>query len=234
LGLVLMGGVWYFAQSLIYFTALTITSTGLVGLLLYLYPALVTLISAVAFKEPVTRPKLVALALALVGSVLTIGPEAEGQILGAILALLAALLYAGYLVAGDRLMKQVSPVPATTVIMLSTGAAYGGLVALRGFQPPQATFGWVAVGVTVLLSIVAIGALFAGIERVGSTNSAILSTVEPVVIVTLAALLLGEPLDPLRIVGGLCILLAVVFLARGGLETAEAVTVASGPDSEKG
>jgi drug/metabolite transporter (DMT)-like permease len=234
LGLILMGGVWYVTQSLVYFTALTMTSASLVGLLLYLYPALVTLIGAVAFKERITRPKLAALALALAGSILTIGPGGTGQTLGIVLALSATLLYAGYLVAGDRLMKQVSPVPATTVVMLSAGVAYGGLVAFQGFQPPHATAGWAAIGVTVLCSIVAIGALFAGLERVGSTNTAILSTVEPIVIVGLAALLLGEPIEPLRIVGGLCILLAVVFLARGGLETREAVDTPSGADIEKG
>jgi len=52
------------------------------------------------------------------------------------------------------------------------------------------------------------------------------------VIVSLAALLLSKPLDPLRIIGGLCILLAAVFLARGGLETAEAIAVPLGADLE--
>ncbi len=234
LGLVLMGGVWYFAQSLVYFTALTMASPGLVGLLLYLYPVLVMLISAVAFGEPVTKPKLVALALAVVGAVLTIGPTGEGEILGIVLALSAALLYAGYIVVGGQIMKQVSPVPATAVTMLSAGVAFGVLVTIRGLQPPHGTTGWVAIGATVVCSIVAISAFFAGLERVGSTNTAILSTVEPLAIVTLAALLLGEPLDPLRIVGGLCILLAVVFLARGGLETATTVVAPSGADLEKG
>lgn len=234
LGLVLMGGVWYVTQSLVYFTALTMASAGLVGLLLYLYPVLVTLIAAVALKEPITRPRLIALALAMAGAVMTIGPEAKGQTLGIVLALSAALLYAGYIVAGGRLMKQVSSVPATTVIMLSAGVAFGGLVTFRGFQPPHGTAGWAAVAATVLCSIVAIVAFFAGLERVGATNSAILSTTEPIIIVLLAALLLGEPLEPLRIVGGLCILLAVVFLARGGLVTREAVGAPSGAKIEKG
>ena len=131
-------------------------------------------------------------------------------------------------------MKQVSPVPATEVTMLSAGVAFGVFVTVGGLQPPHGTTGWVAIGATVVCSIVAISAFFAGLERVGSTNTAILSTVEPLAIVTLAVLLLGEPLDPLRIVGGLCILLAVVFLARGGLETTTTVAVPSGADLEKG
>jgi drug/metabolite transporter (DMT)-like permease len=54
----------------------------------------------------------------------------------------------------------------------------------------------------------------AGLERVGSTNAAVLSTVEPLVVVLLAALFLGEAIQPLRLAGGLCILATVVFLAR--------------------
>jgi drug/metabolite transporter (DMT)-like permease len=66
----------------------------------------------------------------------------------------------------------------------------------------------------LMFSIIAIGAFMADIERVGSTNAAVLSTVEPVVVVLLAALLVGEQVEPLRLAGGLCILLTVVFLAR--------------------
>jgi drug/metabolite transporter (DMT)-like permease len=217
LGLVLMGGVWYVVQSLAYFTALTMASVGLVVLLLYLYPALVVLISAVALKERITKPKLLALGLALVGTILTIGPSGEGELLGVLLALSAALLYATYIVVGDRLMKQVEALPATTVIMLSAGVSYGGIVAVRGFRPPIAMTGWMAIIATVVCSIIAIGTFFAGLERVGSSNAAILSTVEPFVTVGLAALLLNERIAPVRLAGGFCILVAVVFLARAEL-----------------
>jgi drug/metabolite transporter (DMT)-like permease len=214
LGLALMGGVWYVAQTLAYFTALTMASTGLVALLLYLYPALVTLISAVVFQEQISRPVLLALGLALAGTVLTIGPGWEGESLGILLALAAALLYAGYIVAGGKLMQRVDPIPATTVIMLATGLSYGVLVALQGFQPPSAPQGWAAVAASAVWSVLALGAFFAGLERVGAPNAAILSTIEPFVTVGLAALLLNERIEPIRLMGGACILIAVVFLAR--------------------
>ena len=214
LGLVLMGGVWYVVQSLAYFTALTMASAGLVVLLLYLYPALVTLISAVVLKERITKPKLSALGLALVGTILTIGPSGEGESLGILLALSAALLYATYIVVGDRVMKQVKALPATTVIMLAAGVSYGGMVAVQGFQPPRATTGWIDIIATAISSIIALGTFFAGLERVGSSNAASLSTVEPFVTVGLAALLLNERIEPVRLAGGFCILIAVVFLAR--------------------
>jgi drug/metabolite transporter (DMT)-like permease len=217
LGLVLMGGVWYVVQTLAYFTALGKASAGLVALLLYLYPALVTLLSVFVLKERVTRAKVIALGLALVGTVLTIGPSGEGETEGIVLALSAALLYAGYIVVGGRLMKRVEAFPATAVIMLAAGVTYGGIVVARGFESPRTMVGWGAILASALFSIIALGTFFAGLERIGSTNAAILSTVEPLVTVGLAVVLLGERLEFARIIGGLCILGAVAVLGRGGM-----------------
>ena len=205
LGLVLMGGVWYVMQTLAYYTALRMASAGLVALLLYLYPALVTLLSGLVLKERVTKSKMIVLGLAMVGTVLTIGLSAEGEIGGIVLALSAALLYASYIVVGEVLLRQVDSFPATTVIMLAAGVVYGGIVVLGGFEAPGTEAGWWAIIASAVLSIAALGSFFAGVERIGSANAAILSTVEPVVTVVLAGLLLGERIEPLRVVGGMCI-----------------------------
>ncbi|MBT3336759.1 MAG: DMT family transporter [Anaerolineae bacterium] len=218
LGLILIGGIWYVAQTLAYFTALSMTAAGLVGLLLYLYPAVVALIGAIAFKEHLTKPKLAALGLALLGTAFTLKPNGDGFSLGVLLALTAAVLYAGYIVVGKILMEDVDPRSATAIIMLSTGVSFGGIVALRGFQPPSEISGWVAIAATVLCSIIALGTFFTGLEKVGSTNAAILSTIEPFVTVGLAAWWLGERLDQIQLLGGVLILLAVVFLTQQELK----------------
>jgi drug/metabolite transporter (DMT)-like permease len=54
----------------------------------------------------------------------------------------------------------------------------------------------------------------AGLARVGATRAAIISTLEPATTVILAALLLGEDLGPVRLVGGGLILVAAVVVAR--------------------
>lgn len=215
--LALMGGVWYFIQSLAYYTALTVASAGLVVLLLYLYPAMVVLISAVILREPLSRPKLVSLGLALAGTFLTIGPGQGGEVLGVLLALSAAVLYAGYVIVGGKVMEQTAAIPATTVVTLSAALSFGGLVASQGPRLPELSIGWAATLGTAACCLIALCAFFAGIERVGPANAAILSTVEPLVAVVLAAFFLGERIAPVRLVGGLCILLAVAFLARAEL-----------------
>jgi drug/metabolite transporter (DMT)-like permease len=70
------------------------------------------------------------------------------------------------------------------------------------------------LGIAIISTVAAIILFFAGLERVGPTRASVLSTVEPVCTVLLAAALLGESVAPLQLVGGALILTAVVLLAR--------------------
>lgn len=105
-GLVLMGAVGYAGQSFCYFTALTLVPAGLVALLLYLYPAIVTVLAIVTLKEPITKWKTLALLFALTGTALTIGPPGGGNILGILLSLGAATIYSVYIIVGSKITKR--------------------------------------------------------------------------------------------------------------------------------
>jgi len=214
-GLVLMGAVGYVGQSFCYFTALTLTSAGLVALLLYLYPALVTMLAALILKEPISKLKITALVFALAGTVLTIGPSGGGKALGVILSLGAAFIYSVYILVGSKIAKQGTAIQSSTVIITSAAVVYGCIIAIQGASFPTTFFGWAsASGVALISTVVAIVTFLAGLERVGPTNAATLSTIEPITTVTLATLILDETLTPLRIAGGLMILLAVIVLTR--------------------
>src|SRR3954452_965036 len=95
--LLLLGGVGYVVESLCYFSALERISAGLTALLLYAYPALVVVLSAVLLHQRPRAALLSAVATAAVGTVLTIGPVAGGQVTGVLLGLGAATSYALYI-----------------------------------------------------------------------------------------------------------------------------------------
>lgn len=216
--LILLGVTCYVGQAVCYFMALTLADASLVALLLYLYPVLVTVLSALLFKERITRLKLAALGLALLGAMLIVGQGGSGKPLGIALGLGAAAIYSLAILAGARLLKSVPALPASAVIMGSAGVVFGGIVAVRGPVWPGDVSGWLAVvGLAVVAGVIAIGAFLAGLERIGPVNAATLSTLEPVVAVGLAALLLGERLSGLQLGGGALILGAVVLLARAEL-----------------
>lgn len=221
-GLMLMGAVGYFGQSFCYFTALTFTSAGLVALLLYLYPAIVTVLAVAILKESISTLKIAALFLALAGTALTIGPAGGGKSLGMVLSLGAAFIYSIYILVGSKIIEQGTAIPSSTVIITSAAVMYGGLIAIRGASFPTTWSGWVSVSAIALIStVLAIVTFLAGLERVGATNAATLSTIEPVVTVILAALVLDEAITPLRIAGGVMILLAVILLTRSRLAVQE-------------
>src|SRR5882762_2466620 len=80
-GLALLGTL-YVCQSLAYFVALTMMPASLLGLLIYLYPVVVAILASMLFRVPLTRNRVLSLALALTGAALTIGPVEGGNPLG--------------------------------------------------------------------------------------------------------------------------------------------------------
>ena len=212
-----MGAVGYAGQAFCYFTALTAASAGLVALLLYLYPALVALLSWLVLRHPLSRLQLAALAMALLGSLLTIGQAGDGTPLGIALGLGAALIYSVYILVGSRLPADVTPVASTAVVTSAAAVVYALQALASGVRLPAHASGWLGVaGVALFGTVVAIGTFMAGLERLGPVRASVYSTLEPVFTLVLSAALLGEALTPVRLLGGALILGAVLLLARAG------------------
>jgi drug/metabolite transporter (DMT)-like permease len=212
-----MGAIGYVGQSFSYLSAIKYSSAGLVALLLYLYPMFVFVLSVVFFHEKISWLKVLAIVIALTGTALIVDPKG-GQPLGILFSIAAALIYSGYIIVGTNVTKQVSPFQSSTVIFASAGLVYGVLMSINGPHFPTTTLGWIHIaGIVLVATIIPVATFLAGLERIGPTNSAMLSTLEPVVTVLLAAWLFGEKLAWIVLVGGGLILVAVLLLTRGEL-----------------
>ena len=220
-GIVAMGSLGYVGQSLCYFIALQHAQASLVALLLYLYPAFVTLLAALWLGERLTRVKLAALALCLGGSALMVG-GGHGDPIGIALALTAAVVYSMYIVAGARVTRNVDPLATTAIVCLSAAGVFGGVSIVRtlaGAPPhlPATPAAWAAlIAIALVSTVTAMLAFFAGLTRLGAARTSMLSTLEPVVTVLLAAVLLGERLSLVQWCGGAAVLAAVLWLVRAG------------------
>ena len=139
-----MGALGYVGQSFKYLTAINYASGGLVALLLYLYPFFVLILSVAVFRERVTLIKVAALILALFGTALTVDPQG-GQVIGALMAIAAAMIYSVYIIVGANVMKHVSPVQSSTVIFASAGAVFGAITLFNGAYFPVVNSGWLTV-----------------------------------------------------------------------------------------
>lgn len=229
--LVGMGALGYIGQSFAFFTALRYASAGLVSLLLYLYPVFVALLATLLLHEPFTRIKGGALIIAVIGVAFTAGPL-QGQVLGIALAITAAAIYSIYIIIGANVLRKTSSLQSSTVIFAAAGLSAGSLMLINGPQFPSTTRGWMAIFAMVLIAtLIAVVTFLAGLQRIGPTNAAMLSTLEPVITVLLASWLLHETLSATSLLGGGLILAAVLLLTIGELRHRQPAGAAPHPDS---
>jgi len=215
-----MGAIGYVGQSFAYLSAIKYTSAGLVALLLYLYPTFVAILSVLFLKRKLTGIKILALSVATLGTALTVDPQG-GQLRGILLALAAALIYAVYIIVGTGVMEKVSAIQSASVIFASAGMVYAVMTVINGPRWPVTMTGWAATSaMAVIATIIPVAAFLAGLKRIGPTDASMLSTIEPVVTVLLAALIFGETLQPISLLGGGLILAAVLLLTHNELRHA--------------
>ena len=87
------------------------------------------------------------------------------------------------------------------------------LLYLSGVTVSFDSSGWLWIGCIVVVStVLAVLAFFAGLKRTGASTASILSTFEPVVSTALAALVLGEVLTPIQLLGAVLVLSAAVIV----------------------
>lgn len=208
-------GLLYTAQSQCYFTALMHASSGLVGLLLYIYPVLVTLIALAFGWERLDRRMLVLLLTAIAGLAIMLGGNLQGQPLGIALGILGAAIYAVYITIGGRITQNTDPLAATLVVMATAALGNGSFALASGDPLPAGGMAWLAIAAIALFStVIAIGTFLIGIKVIGPARASIISTLEPVVTICLGVVFLGESVSPQQLVGGAMVLAAVALLAQ--------------------
>jgi drug/metabolite transporter (DMT)-like permease len=220
--LILIGGIGA-GTTFCFYTAIRLAPVNLIIVITYMYPTIVTLLSAVFLKQSITGFKIVALLMTVIGILLAIGMDSGGYVIGIILAIVTAIFHSLFLILGGISIQKAGPFPASTVIIFSSAVIYGIFVSIQGPQWPMNISGWFAITASALFST-ALGLItfFAGLKRIDTANAAIISTFEVVVTVALAIVILGETLSLSKILGACLVISAVVILARSEYETAQA------------
>jgi drug/metabolite transporter (DMT)-like permease len=211
-----LGGIGYAIQATLFFNALTRISAGLAGLLLYLYPALVTAGAVALGRARLDRATVAGLALSLAGIVLVLGlPGERLDPVGVALGLASAGWYTCYILVGEYLLRGVDPLAASAVVTTGAAVTFVGAAivvggrGLVGATPPAYA---AAAAMAVVGTALAIATFLAGMARVGSAWASIASSFEPVVTVALGVAVLGDPLGRGKLAGGLLVVAGAVLL----------------------
>lgn len=214
----IVGLFGYYLASWFDFVGLEYISASFERLLLFIYPTLVLLISLVWLKRRAGRREIAALLVTYVGigisyhnETATLGAKAH---IGAIYIIAAAITYAIYLVATEKLARRYSPLVFTSFAIIVSALAiiiHGVAMGERlwGF-PPVVYYYTLAMAVfcTVLPSLF----VAQGIALIGSNRAAILSTLGPVMTIYMAYLILGEEINSLQAIGTICVIAGVALL----------------------
>ncbi|MDR3566140.1 MAG: DMT family transporter [Negativicutes bacterium] len=215
--LFILGSVLYACQSSLYFSAVLYIPASLAALLLYTYPVFVALLAVVFDKEKLSVVTLAAIVLSTAGLALVLGASpAAVNPLGVLMALGSAVVYSIYIVLGNRVVKNLSPMvtSAFAAMFAALSLSLSGLASgsLNYHLPPPA---WLALaGIVAFSTIMAMLTLFRGLELIGPTKASILSTVEPLITFGFSALFFADRLTLAQIAGGLTVLVGAVLAVK--------------------
>jgi drug/metabolite transporter (DMT)-like permease len=216
-----LAGIGGLGQAMIAFlslSALEYIPAAMLVFLFYTFPAWVALRAAILRTERLTGTRLVSLLLSFAGVAVMVGwPGAEAvHPLGAGLALSAAVVYALFIPLIDRLRTGVSAVVATAWVAVGATLIFLVAAVVTGeLMLPSGTLPWLyIVGLGTVSTALAFTLFLHGLQILGPVSAAIVTTAEPFFVATLAALVLGQPIQLQTIVGGTLIAIAVLVLQR--------------------
>ena len=201
-----------------YFSCQKICSLSVASVLLYTAPSFVALMSAALWKEAVTRQKLLALFLTLIGCAMVCGLFDGGGVsvtaAGVLYGLGAGFFYALYSVFGRYALASASSMTVTVWTFLFAGAASlallrpGHMAALRN----PATLG-AALGLVVFSTVLPYLLYTAGLAHTEAGKASIMASLEPVVASLTGVIVFHEAVSPTG-VAGIALVLAGVYILR--------------------
>jgi drug/metabolite transporter (DMT)-like permease len=231
-------GALYSGNAGTYYAGIETVPAALAGVLVYIYPVFVAILSLrFATRLPGRRPWL-ALGLAVCGVVLALGGvdvTSDLSTTGLLLIIASAAIYSAWIVLSARLSGErrdrlgheatdassvAGNAAVTTALMMAATAAVFGVMALLGgrslspWTVPTAAWPYL-VGIGLVASFIAIQTLYAGARRIGAAQAALVSTTEPMFIVLLAYLFLDQRLSPIQLAGAAVILISVIVAQTG-------------------
>jgi drug/metabolite transporter (DMT)-like permease len=220
-GIAGLGFLGYYFASLLDFLGLQYVSAGIGRLIMFLYPTLVVILSAVFLKKNPGMRELAALTITYSGIALVLSsqisstPENSAFVFGALLIFSSAMCYAVYLVTGSQLVKRVGSVRFTAYTMIvSTVPAMIQFVVLEspGALQLPAQLWWIAIALATLCTVMPVLLVAEALKRIGANHFALIGALGPVTTVLADFALLEGALGMAQILGGALVISGVLLV----------------------
>jgi drug/metabolite transporter (DMT)-like permease len=220
LSVVGLGLVGYYLASYLDFLGLQYINAGLERLILFLYPTMVVLISAMVFRRSIGRTVVLALALSYAGIALVFLHAMQvmqhDAPLGSLLVFGSALAYAVYLVGAGHSIARIGATRFTAYAMSVASAAcllqFAVTHALADLDLPLRVYG-LSIAMAVISTVLPAFLLAAAMRRIGSMHTSMIGSIGPVSTIYLAYVFLGEQLSPVQMTGSALVLAGVLMIS---------------------
>ena len=216
-------GLFYALSAEFLFIAYDFLSPGIASTIFFIYPIMVALILGIFFKEKITLATTISLIVVVVGvAVLSIKPKNNNDkddfginsiYIGLFVSLLGALMYALYMIIVNKTKIKASGVKVSfySMVFASLFFLVKTLVLGNSVAIPSLEIGTHLALFSLITTALSVVSLVYAIKYIGSTPTAIMGAVEPVVAVMISVGLFGEALTLSLIVGVIIIISGVLI-----------------------
>lgn len=220
--LIILGIIGYYFASYLDFEGLNYITASLERLILFIYPSLVVIISAIFFKKAISHQQKLAVIITYIGIFIAfyryIDIEDPGRNipLGAGLIFGSALSYAIYLVGSGNMIPRVGAIKFTSYVMIISCFA---VLIHFSFKKESTVLNhenevyYLGFAMAVLCTIIPSYLLSAAIKEIGSSNVAIIGSIGPISTIILAYLFLGESIGAYQFTGTAIVIFGVLLIA---------------------
>ncbi|MBE0624881.1 MAG: DMT family transporter [Burkholderiales bacterium] len=214
-----LGFLGYYLASFLDFLGLQYISAGVGRLMLFLYPTITVLLSALFLGKRVSAREVVALVVSYAGLALVLsrafGGDNRNLLLGALLVFGSAVSYAVYLVTSSQVVRRIGSMRftayATSVASVLCIAQFLLLRPLSALDLPPQVYG-LAAAMGVLCTVLPVFMTSEALKRIGANHVAIIGAAGPVTTIFLGWLGLEEHMTALQIVGAVLVLGGVMLV----------------------
>jgi len=221
-GFVLTGAISVGVYHALWVTSIALNGAAVATVLIYTFPTFVTIGAWLLFREPIRRPQIAALALALIGCALVVRAYDPAVLrvswVGALVGLSTGMAHAGYVLFSQRAVQSHSPWTSLAYTMLFGALSLLAMTLLLApgelFAIGESAAPWLVL-IALALGPTLIGyALFtSALRHIPGRIASLIAVVEAPASTLLAVLLLGERLEWLQLLG-LALILGAIGLPR--------------------
>lgn len=217
---VILGLIGYYLSSFLDFLGLQYISAGLERLILFLYPTITVILSALVYKRSINRKVMAAMALSYAGIALVffhdVGTMQGRIVLGASLVFSSTLSYSIYLVGAGHAIARIGATRFTAYAMIvaSTASLLQFFVThpISALDLPVQIYE-LAFSMAIFSTLLPVFLLSYAIRRIGSSSTSLIGSIGPVSTIYMAYVFLGEGISLLQLAGSLLVMIGVLVIS---------------------